>query len=239
MLNYEIKARYTEYINELINKFGFDVVLNNPDSNTCRWSNDHESELYDAGYTICSGYCRVVIFHEDWDYVIKFTYNEDAEMAYCANEEFLYTKAQEWGIAECFAGVHFLGEFDNTDVYLVERCDCDEDKMYSDSYDYQFRNFCRERGYSAENANDDIYEEFQDECECDYSGQEGMMELAASLWGEELADKVYDFLNYFGVNDCHSANWGYLGTHLVIIDYAGYGDGAKKIADRRLNRLED
>lgn len=239
MLNHEIKARYTEYINELINKFGFDVVLSNPDSNACRWKYDRESEMYDAGYFVCSGYCRMIIFHEDWDYVIKFTYNEEAEMAYCANEEFLYTKAQEWGVAECFAGVYFLGEFDNTDIYLVERCDCDEDKMYSDSYDYQFRNFCRERGYSAENANDDVYEEFQDECECDYSGQEGMMELAASLWGRELADKVYDFLNYFGVNDCHSANWGYLGTQLVIIDYAGYGDGASKIAHHRLGGLED
>lgn len=239
MLNCEIKARYTEYINELVDKFGFGLVLNNPDAYAYRWAGDRENDLDDAGYTICSGYCRMIIFHEDWDYVIKFTYNEEAEMAYCANEEFLYTKAQEWGVAECFAGVYFLGEFDNTDIYLVERCDCDEDKMYSDSYDNQFRNFCRDRGYSAEEANDDVYEEFQDDCDYDCSGQEGMMELAASLWGRELADKVYDFLNYFGVNDCHSANWGYLGTQLVIIDYAGYGEGAKKIADRRLGGLED
>lgn len=233
MLNYEIKARYTNYINELIDKFGFGSVLNNPDSNAYRWDADYDNDLRDAGYTVCSGYCRMVIFHEEWDYVIKFTYNEDAKMAYCANEEFLYGKAAEWGISECFAGVYFLGEFDNTNIYLVERCDCDEDKMYNDSYDNQFRNFCRDRGYSAENANDDIYEEFQDSCDYECSGQEGMLELAASRWGRELADKVFKFLNYFGVNDCHSANWGYLGTQLVIIDYAGYGEGAESIANAR------
>lgn len=233
MLNREIKARYTNYINELIDKFGFGSVLNNPDSNAFRWIRDYESDLQDAGYTARSGYCRMVIFHEEWDYVIKFTYNEDAKMAYCANEEFLYGKAAEWGISECFAGVYFLGEFDNTNIYLVERCDCDEDKMYNDSYDNQFRNFCRDRGYSAENASDDIYEEFQDSCNYECSGQEGMLELAASKWGRELADKVFKFLNYFGVNDCHSANWGYLGTQLVIIDYAGYGEGAESIANAR------
>lgn len=233
MLNCEIKARYTNYINELIDKFGFGSVLNNPDNNAFRWIRDYESDLQDAGYTTCSGYCRMVIFHEEWDYVIKFTYNEYAKMAYCANEEFLYGKAAEWGISECFAGVYFLGEFNNTNIYLVERCDCDEDKMYNDSYDNQFRNFCRDRGYSAENANDDIYEEFQDSCDYECSGQEGMLELAASKWGRELADKVFKFLNYFGVNDCHSANWGYLGTQLVIIDYAGYGEGAESIANAR------
>ena len=239
MLNCAIRARYTEYINELITKFDFGTVLSNPDSNACRWKYDRESEMYDARYSVCSGYCRMIIFHEDWDYVIKFTYNEEAEMAYCANEEFLYTKAQEWGVAECFAGVYFLGEFDNTDIYLVERCDCDEDKMYSDSYDNQFRNFCKERGYSVEEANDDIYEEFQEEYDGDWCCQEGMLELAASKWGRELAAKVCEFLDHFGVNDCHSANWGYLGTQLGIIDYAGYGDGAKEIADYRLGNLED
>ena len=63
----------------------------------------------------------------------------------------------------------------------------------------------------------------------DYDDHDGMIEYAIAHNGPrmEIAEQlIYDL----GVNDLHSANWGYRGDVLVAVDYGGYGDCAVMIA---------
>lgn len=231
---------YTNYVNTLINDFGFGKVLDDI-ANYRDWLCQFRDSLLDAGYHINSGACRAVIFHDDWDYVIKFgksddqMYDEDGNtlgtMDYCANEEFLYREATKLGLADYFAECLFLGEFgeDQVKLYLMTRCECDADRVSSGSYEAAFRVYCEENGYDHEHASDDVYEEFSDYyCEDD----DDIFEFAREQWGS-IVEQVKDFCYKMGINDTHCGNWGFISDRLVLIDYAGYGCGARCIAAHR------
>ena len=229
---------YRNYINELVENFGFGMVLEDINK-FFEWRRKFYDDLCEAGYQVCSGYCRAVIFHEDWDYVLKFTYNQDkmydknneylGELDYCANEAFVYQEALKVGLADYFAECICIGQVGEINFYLMTRCDCDEDRVYSGSCDAAFRVFCEENGYDHEHASNAVYDEF-DDYYCD--DDDNIFEFAREQWGS-VADRVKNFCSEMGVNDIHCGNWGFLGEQLIIIDYAGYGYGARMIANYR------
>lgn len=237
---------YRNYINELIENFGFGMVLENI-SNFYEWQQKFYNSLCEAGYQIHQGCCRAVIFHDDWDYVLKFSYNQDqmydkdgnciGAMDYCANEAFIYQEALKVGLADYFAECIYLGQIgdSNINLYLMTRCNCDADRVYSGSCDAAFKIFCEDKGYDHANPSDEMYEEFDDYyCEDD----DNIFEFAREQWGS-IADRVKSFCSEMGVNDIHCGNWGFLGEQLIIIDYAGYGYGARMIANHRGLAVDD
>lgn len=221
---------YSAYVQELIDRFQFDKFLNR-DETFNEWFERHGNDLYDNHYYWGSGACRVVIFHEDWDFVLKFCYDCEEDVDYCLNEAYLYIKAQEWGIENAFAACDIVGKFGLYDIYVMDRCYCNEDGMSDDSYDLQFKKYCTE--YGLDPAAEESMDEFSDNCPA-YGEQDCMLELAEVHWGLKFTNTVIAFMEEYGINDCHSGNWGWLNNNLVIVDYAGYGEGARRINRQRV-----
>lgn len=226
----ENKKVYSECVEDLIARFGFDKFLIG-EQGFVQWANDMSDALYDNGFCWASGACRVVIFHDEWDFVLKFTYDKEDLIDYCRNEDYLYAKAKAWGVEQAFASCEYVGRFALYDIYVMDRCYCNEDGMSDDSYDLQYKKYCSE--YGLDPNEDGSMEEFSNCCP-EYEDQDCMLELAAEHWGEQFARKVIDFIYEFGINDCHCGNWGWINDRLVIVDYAGYGDFAKAIRNRRI-----
>lgn len=226
----ENKQTYLECIQKLKDELRFEELLN-CDFSFREWTEAVRDKMYNTDYFWGSGACRCVIGHNDWDFVFKFTYDTEDNVDYCQNEYFLYKKALERGIERAFVACDYVGKFGAYDIYAMERCYCNEDGMSDDSYNLQFKKYCREFGLDPKA--EESWEEFSDNCP-EYEDQECMLELAEEHWGAKLVSEVEDFMNEYGVNDCHCGNWGWLGDNLVVVDYAGYGEGARMIRRKRL-----
>lgn len=220
---------YEQYIHEMVERFGFDRLLSDV-SSLRAWLDVHANDVESEGYFYNYGASRVVFGNYDWDFVFKIVYDLSDEMDYCANEAFIYKKAVERGLGECFASCIHVGNFFGVDVYAMERCVCDEQQLSDDSYALQFKKFCEEEGY---NPDDDEAQEAFDSYDGYCEDQEAMLELAGENWGHTIMREVENFFCEYGVNDCHCGNWGYVGSRMVVVDYAGYGSGAETIARLR------
>lgn len=221
---------YRDCIQELIDNYRFGEFLD-CELSFYQWTKEVNDKLYDFGYFLATGACRCIITREDWSFVLKFTYDTDDCVNYCENERYLYEKAKERGIEKAFAACEYVGKFGAYDIYVMDKCSCNEDSMENASWEYQFKRFCEEEGLDPQS--NEAYDEFSDVC-CECYEQECMLELASSHWGKAMYHAVKDFIADFGINDCHCGNWGWHKDDLVIVDYAGYGTGARMIRDRRI-----
>lgn len=136
---------YRDCIQELIDNYRFDEFLN-CDLSLRQWTEEVNDKLYDFGYFWATGACRCVISREDWSFVFKFTYDTEDCVNYCENERYLYEKAKERGIEKAFAACEYVGKFGAYDIYVMDKCSCNEDSMENASWEYQFKRFCEEEG---------------------------------------------------------------------------------------------
>lgn len=220
----------TDRVNELITKFNFDDVLTSRKS-FHDWADESENGMVEFGYHIACGMCRAVIYHDDWDEVLKINFDkEESDIDYCANEVFIYEQAKLHGVDFAFAACEVVGTFFDTIVYAMERCECDADELSGVSYSYQYKKYCEEKELDPDDP------DTQDSFSCDEWDQDCMLDLAALDWGECAIQDVASFFDKFGVNDCHCGNWGKLGGKLVVVDYAGYGEGADFIRQHYYNQ---
>lgn len=186
--------------------------------------------------TVEYGATRIVIIQDDVPYVLKIQ-DDDSEFDYGKNEVTVYQKAAEQGLEKYFAWVmkaftlilpfeyraddsdEMIHSETKRDIYVMERCDMDEDAMTQNSIDHAYH------AWLAEEELEDCAESrerWEDECDEDYlSNQEAMLEYAEDEWGNAAWD-VSEFLDSMYVNDCHSGNFGWRNDELVICDYAGY-----------------
>lgn len=221
---------YREYVVTLIKDYHFEEFLSQ--SKSCvDWFYGYNLES--LGFNCFNGACRYVLFHNDWDFVLKFTYDSEDNVDYCANEQFLYYKATEWGVEKAFAWCDYVGKFGAYDLYAMERCICNEDAMNEDSYRFQFEKFCEAVGYDPED--EEAADEFNFDCDVCVEDQECMLELAFEHWSMEFAVRIQAFFDAYHINDCHCGNWGWRqgNNEMVVVDYAGYGDEASYIANKR------
>ena len=175
-----------------------------------------------------SGCTRVVLTSDDSNYVFKIQYDHSDEIDFCRNECYVYEKAVEHHCEEYFAWIGCLGVYGDALVYAMEKVEVNEDRNSEDSYTYHARKWEEDRD---EDSDDD------DEFDGEYDDHEGMIEFAIAHNGgnmEEAANLIWDL----GVNDLHSANWGYRGDVLVAVDYGGYGDDAIWIAKQYRKEIE-
>ena len=168
---------------------------------------------------VSSGCTRVVISLPNSDYVFKIQFDTSDRVDYCRNECFVYSKAVEHECEEFFAWIACIGTYGQAVVYAMEKVEVNEDRNSDDSYTYHANRWHEEH----EDEDED------DMCIDDYDDHDGMIEYAIAHNGPrmEIAEQlIYDL----GVNDLHSANWGYRGDVLVAVDYGGYGEDAVYIA---------
>lgn len=186
--------------------------------------------------TVEYGATRIVIIQDDVPYVLKIQ-DDNSKFDYGKNEVAVYQKAAEQGLEKYFAWVmkaftlvlpfEYRAENSNEmihsetkrDIYVMEKCDMDEDEMTQNSIDHAYHVWLKEE--KLEDCQES-WEKWEDECDEAYlSDQEAMLEYAEDEWGDATWD-VSEFLDSMYVNDCHSGNFGWRNGELVICDYAGY-----------------
>lgn len=187
-----------------------------------KWKDRYWAE-YNKGnmdnVTFGAGCTRLVVFTIESNYVFKIQYDTTDEVDFCRNERFVYTKAIERGCDEFFAWIDCIGRYGSVLVYAMEKVEVNEDRNSDDSYTYHAKRWHEDHEGEDE---DEMYID-------DYDDHDGMIEYAIAHNGPrmEIAEQlIYDL----GVNDLHSANWGYRGDVLVAVDYGGYGEDAVYIA---------
>ena len=77
-------------------------------------------------------------------------------------------------------------------IYAMEFVESDEDNIYEDSDNYQFKLFCKEEGLDPED--EESREKFNNIINCCVSGTNAMLEFAEDYWGEEEFNSVSSLL---------------------------------------------
>ena len=171
-----------------------------------------------GGIDFGAGCTRLVIIPPASNYVFKIQYDDSDPVDYCRNERYVYSQAVERGCEEFFAWIECIGTYGSVSVYAMEKVEVNEERNSDDSYIYHAERWKEECG---EDEDPEYYGE-------DYDDHDGMIEYAIAHNGDRM--KIAEQLIYdLGVNDLHSANWGYRGEVLVAVDYGGYGSCAVDI----------
>lgn len=184
------------------------------------WYASNNSDAIDGIY-FGSGCTRLVVFSAESNYVFKMQWDSTETVDFCRNECYVYSKAVERGCEEFFAWIDCIGKYGSVLVYAMEKVEVNEDRNSDDSYTYHANR------WHEEHEDEDEEEMYLD----DYDDHGGMLEYALANNGGNMQDAV-DLIHELGVNDLHSANWGYRGDVFVAVDYGGYGSGAISIAEK-------
>jgi hypothetical protein len=168
----------------------------------------YENELCDEGFNLSTGMTKACITHDDlFDWVIKVGFTRGVKIDYAKKEYECYCLAEEAGLGYYFPTTVYLGEFGGRPFYLQQAAECSEDQVSSDWYE-RLRDRYEENGelYDVDGLWDIIY---------DMDDYEKAM---LTFGNEELAN----FLHEHKIGDLHEGNFGYIGDHMVIVDFSGF-----------------
>ena len=184
------------------------------------------------------GQTRAVFVDDDEDrFVLKVQHSDNDEVDYCASEAWAYQKACDQNLGQFFAAIACVGKFENLSLYVMEKCDVDEDKNSSLSEKHYYNDWLASNNLTDSEA---AMEQFYDEVDgSEYQDTEGMLDFAATEWDYKDAQRVRVFLELYQINDCHYGNWGWRDGELVITDYAGFGVDIVKEAEGEKNNEEE
>lgn len=152
------------------------------------------------GISIFYGASKLVFVDEDIDYVAKIPFCGlkdycDIEVGKYNEISFRYPTYSHY-FAECWkAGTIIIREVE-LPLYIMERADVDENKVYEMS-----DNYCTENGGS------DTYDL--------------VLNCLAFAYGNEISD-IMNIIYEMNINDLHSGNVGFKNDMPVFIDYSGY-----------------
>lgn len=183
----EVKERLSEICEELEMPL-YDIIQMGSYS-----AADNISNIIENGWCV-SGATKIVLsFASVYNYVVKISTRTSINE--CEIESKIYEAAKRIGCEDCLAEVDYLMEYDGVDIYIAERCDCDEGEISSRVYDE----------YGSYSDSD-------------------ILEYASELcWADEEYDAVRELIRTFCINDLHSGNWGYdKKGRLKIVDYSGF-----------------
>lgn len=177
---------------------------------------------------IYSGSTRICVVCDDWNFVLKANIDRCDKINYNESELFIYDKAVKYGVDEFFAWCQPSVEFYGLKFIAMEFCDVDEDRLSDEISSDSYQNYCRQHGYDPKDVNSEE-EYFDSISDKDFSSPEMVMDYVRTKYECNKKFSAFeDFLEKFGVNDCHSGNWGYRGKNLVVTDYAGFCVDLKK-----------
>lgn len=238
----EIANKYRDILDRLVEKYHFDTFLDDArgNHNFYDWHNSTNgcedyfegiSETYGDLY-FNFGCTRCCMFNDDYDAVIKFNLRscEYHDIDYCADEAEAYAKAVEAGVESAFTWCYHLFDYTTPSgrtlpIYAYQFCDAGNEYMSENSYSALYNKYCCDHGFEEENGHEEEFSDWLDDECINYDDSDGMILYAATVWGNEFAEKVQEFCNANKINDIHAGNWGIVnGNCPIICDYAGYGD---------------
>lgn len=148
-----------------------------------------------------------VCYYNDADYrTVKSKWD------HCCLEEFIYNNAVKHGLGDMFCGTRYIGKIDGFPVYISERSGyaLDEDLGHHPSEEGIKYTTSKKSGASLSCYN------------MPASMEPETLALFYDSWGEELTDKLVDFLLDNRISDCHNGNVAFRGGKIRIIDYPGF-----------------
>lgn len=188
------------------------------------------SEKYKKPFDYATGATKGVLIFEQLGFVIKIPFcrnSEDCEYNstygeyeccyftgadtdngwdYCEAEANKYERAEEEGLAQCFAKTKRIGDIDGYPIYMQELAD-----IYK-SIDYQSSHTEEDSRQVSSICNSNNFYMFNLEWLSD----------AFHYYGEKVFHKLLEFIRTVGINDLHDGNIGYIGNRPVLVDYSSF-----------------
>lgn len=188
------------------------------------------SEKYKKPFDYATGATKGVLIFEQLGFVIKIPFcrnSEDCEYNsaygeykccyftgadtdngwdYCEAEANKYKRAEEEGLAQCFAKTKKIGDIDGCPIYMQELAD-----IYK-SIDYQSSHTEEDSRQVSSICNSNNFYMFNIEWLSD----------AFHYYGEKVFHKLLEFIRTVGINDLHDGNIGYIGNRPVLVDYSSF-----------------
>lgn len=188
------------------------------------------SEKYKKPFDYATGATKGVLIFEQLGFVIKIPFcrnSEDCEYNstygeyeccyftgadtdngwdYCEAEANKYERAEEEGLAQCFAKTKKIGDIDGYPIYIQELAD-----IYK-SIDYQSSHTEEDSRQVSSICNSNNFYMFNLEWLSD----------AFHYYGEKVFHKLLEFIRTVGINDLHDGNIGYIGNRPVLVDYSSF-----------------
>ena len=188
------------------------------------------SEKYKKPFDYATGATKGVLIFEQLGFVIKIPFcrnSEDCEYNsaygeyeccyftgadtdngwdYCEAEANKYERAEEEGLAQCFAKTKKIGDIDGYPIYIQELAD-----IYK-SIDYQSSHTEEDSRQVSSICNSNNFYMFNIEWLSD----------AFHYFGEKMFHKLLEFIRTVGINDLHDGNIGYIGNRPVLVDYSSF-----------------
>jgi len=196
--------RALNFVEHLVELGLLDAIRETPGFYPYGWLKKHDN-LFDT-YYFADGSCKGVFCFPGIDWVIKFDY--DKKHSYCGRELENYIAAKEAGLARYFPETLALRDYGHIHFILQERCDCGEDEVQDIMFDSLKRRYTE---WGDEVNDDDIWDEVYD------------IETHTALTCMFDDPELEDFVDERHINDLHTANFGKIDDHYVILDFSGYG----------------
>lgn len=217
-LSAEETKKIDSIIDVLVHQCNFNSLLIN-ELYRGEWTNAYEEILEANGLYFNSGASKVVVLHDDLDWVIKAPIRTFGErwVGRIQTDNFCYAEAQVYKLAvesdlSCyFAPCFYYKTEGGIPFYVQLKMDCNEDEL-SDGVWKQVSS-----SYSRENYKDDdeYYEAVNEEFD--------------NLWDDDVLYYIFDssdlvdFVHENELNDFHYGNFGYnKDGNPVLVDYSGY-----------------
>lgn len=188
------------------------------------------SEKYKKPFDYATGATKGVLIFKQLGFVIKIPFCRNTEECYynsnysdyeccyftgadadngwdyCEAEANKYERAEEEGVAECFAKTKKIGDIDGYPIYIQELAE-----IYK-SIDYQSSHTEEDSRQVSSICNSNNFYMFNIEWLSD----------AFHYYGEKMFHKLLEFIRTVGINDLHDGNIGYIGNRPVLVDYSSF-----------------
>lgn len=188
------------------------------------------SEKYKKPFDYATGATKGVLIFEQLGFVIKIPFCRNSEDCYynsaygeyeccyftgadtdngwdyCEAEANKYERAEEEGLAQCFAKTKKIGDIDGYPIYMQELAD-----IYK-SIDYQSSHTEEDSRQVSSICNSNNFYMFNIEWLSD----------SFHYYGEKVFHKLLEFIRTVGINDLHDGNIGYIGNRPVLVDYSSF-----------------
>lgn len=188
------------------------------------------SEKYKKPFDYATGATKGVLIFEQLGFVIKIPFCRNSEDCYynsaygeyeccyftgadtdngwdyCEAEANKYERAEEEGLAQCFAKTKKIGDIDGYPIYMQELAD-----IYK-SIDYQSSHTEEDSRQVSSICNSNNFYMFNLEWLSD----------AFHYYGEKVFHKLLEFIRTVGINDLHDGNIGYIENRPVLVDYSSF-----------------
>lgn len=217
----EIKAFYKDFLDDLCDKGLADFFTSPSRERIDDWIDSPDCCINTAG-----GETKVVLWEDTLPYVLKIpcTYSKNClDTDFCKKEVENYNAACDEDVDDKFAAIDFLFNFRNYPIYIMEKAECDADRIYDSAYSSALRNHLGDE--NVDEMTLDEREELEEGFSCDFDSwdsEDQMDSLLYDIWDYEEVDRFKNFCIDHEINDLHCGNYGYINNKLVAVDYSGF-----------------